>query len=67
MKWLQATACIKMWTKECPIKLLKLPQVLGNKYVVDMEIAFIINETIVEQFSSVIEYNFLRDWFKWIK
>lgn len=50
-----------MWTKECPIKLLKLPQVLGNKYVVDMEIAFIINETIVEQFSSVIEYNFLRD------
>lgn len=63
MKWLQATAklpnlavyrkdvknvCIKMWTKECHIKFSKMPYMLGNKYVVGMQIAFIVNETTVE-------------------
>lgn len=37
-----------MWTKECHIKLLEKPSILGNKYVVGMEITFIVNETAVE-------------------
>lgn len=40
--------CMIMWTKECHMKLLKKPSVLGNKYVVGMEITFIVNETTIE-------------------